>query len=160
MAGRFPAAPPSDGQCAAAMTRSGRLAALLCLTAMTLVVCRRAPPAASRAPGGTPVNVLLVTIDTLRADHLGAYGHKTAQTPTLDALAARGVRFATAVAHVPLTGPSHASLLTGLTPPGHGVRDNGGFVLPPSVRTAAEEFTAAGYRTAAFVSGFPLDRRF
>jgi arylsulfatase A-like enzyme/Tfp pilus assembly protein PilF len=106
------------------------------------------------------VNVLLVTIDTLRADHVGCYGAKDAETPALDALAARGVRFATAVAHVPLTGPSHASLLTGRTPLGHGMRDNGSFALPPTIPTLAEAFRAAGYRTAAFVSGFPLDRRF
>ena len=105
-------------------------------------------------------NVLLVTIDTLRADHLGCYGHAAALTPTIDGLAARGVRFATAVAHVPLTGPSHASLLTGRTPLGHGFRDNGGYAIPAGVKTAAEDFRQAGYRTAAFVSGFPLDRRF
>jgi len=104
--------------------------------------------------------VLLVTIDTLRADHVGCYGHASAATPAVDALAARGVRFATAVAHVPLTGPSHASLLTSRTPLGHGFRDNGGYVLPPPVRTAAEDFRQGGYRTAAFVSAFPLDRRF
>ena len=105
-------------------------------------------------------NVLLVTIDTLRADHVGCYGHRAAATPVLDALAARGLRFATAVAHAPLTAPSHASILTGLLPLGHGVRDNGSFVLPPSPTTLAEVFRDAGYRTAAFVSGFPLDRRF
>ena len=64
------------------------------------------------------------------------------------------------MAHAPLTAPSHASILTGLTPLGHGVRDNGAYVLPPSVRTLAEDFREAGYRTAAFVSGFPLKRRF
>ena len=112
------------------------------------------------APGSARPNVLLVTIDTLRADRLGCYGRAGALTPTLDALATRGARFPTAVAHVPLTGPSHASILTGRNPPGHGVRDNGGYVLPARVKTAAEEFKAAGYRTAAFVSGFPLDRRF
>src|SRR5262245_53699638 len=105
-------------------------------------------------------NVLLVTIDTLRADHLGCYGHAAAVTPTLDALAARVVRSETAVSHVPLTGPSHASILTGRTPLGHGLRDNGGYVLPREVGTAAEDFKRAGYRTAAFVSGFSLDRRF
>ncbi len=103
---------------------------------------------------------MLVTIDTLRADHVGCYGHAQAATPTLDALAAGGVRFRTAVAHVPLTGPSHASILTGRTPLGHGMRDNGGFVLPPSVPTMAEVFSKAGYSTAAFVSGFPLSSRF
>jgi choline-sulfatase len=105
-------------------------------------------------------NILLVTIDTLRADHLGCYGYGNAATPVLDALAARGVRFRTAVVHVPLTGPSHASILTGRTPLGHGMRDNGGFILPPSVPSAAEAFRVAGYRTAAFVSGFPLSARF
>jgi choline-sulfatase len=118
--------------------------------------CRQAhPPVPRERP-----NVLFVTIDTLRADRLGCYGHAAAVTPALDALATRGVRFATAIAHVPLTGPSHASLLTGRTPLGHGFRDNGGYVLPPQVKTAAEDFGQAGYRTAAFVSGFPLDRRF
>jgi arylsulfatase A-like enzyme/cytochrome c-type biogenesis protein CcmH/NrfG len=119
--------------------------------------CRRAAPA---PPPASRPNVLLVTIDTLRADHVGCYGRAQALTPTLDGLAARGVRFATAVAHVPLTGPSHASILTGLSPLGHGFRDNGGFVLPAQVRTTAEDFGKAGYRTAAFVSGFPLNRRF
>jgi arylsulfatase A-like enzyme/Tfp pilus assembly protein PilF len=105
-------------------------------------------------------NVLLVTIDTLRADRLGCYGHRAAVTPVLDGLAARGVRFEVAVAHTPLTAPSHASILTGLTPLGHGVRDNGAYVLPPGARSVAEDFRQAGYRTAAFVSGFPLKRRF
>jgi choline-sulfatase len=105
-------------------------------------------------------NVLLVTIDTLRADHVGCYGYTSASTPTIDALAGRGVRFETAVAHAPLTGPSHASILTGQLPLGHGFRNNSGFTLSPQARTAAEDFRQAGYRTAAFVSGFPLDRRF
>ena len=128
------------------------------LLAFLLVAgCREERPAGTTA---AKLNVLLVTIDTLRADHLACYGHAGAATPTLDALAARGVRFATAIAHVPLTGPSHASILTGRTPLGHGFRDNGGYVLPAEARTAAEDFRASGYRTAAFVSGFPLDRRF
>ncbi|HSD25853.1 MAG TPA: sulfatase-like hydrolase/transferase, partial [Vicinamibacteria bacterium] len=81
-------------------------------------------------------------------------------TPVLDALAARGVRFATAVAHVPLTGPSHASILSGLGPLGHGFRENAGFVLPAQVKSGPQDLHDAGYRTAAFVSAFPLDRRF
>jgi arylsulfatase A-like enzyme/Tfp pilus assembly protein PilF len=117
----------------------------------------RARPAAG--PPRRP-NVLLVTIDTLRADHLGCYGYADARTPVLDGLAARGVRFATAVAHGPLTAPSHASILTGLTPPRHGVRDNGGFALAANVPMLPAAFLGAGYRTTAFVSGFPLDRRF
>src|SRR5436309_14565652 len=112
-------------------------AALLAL--LLLAGCWREPPGDVAA--GRP-NVLLVTIDTLRADHLGCYGHAGAATPTLDALAARGVRFATAVAHVPLTGPSHASILTGRTPLGHGFRDNGGSAPPAEARTAARGLPA------------------
>jgi arylsulfatase A-like enzyme len=107
-----------------------------------------------------PPNVLLVTIDTLRWDRLGAYGHASAATPVLDGLARRGVRFTTAIAHAPLTAPSHASILTGRNPLGHGVRDNGAFALPKEPRTLAEVFRDAGYSTAAFVSGFPLDHRY
>ena len=107
-----------------------------------------------------PPNVLLITIDTLRWDHVGAYGATGVATPALDSLAARGVRFETAIAHVPLTGPSHASILTGLTPVRHGVRDNGAFVLAPALPTLATKLRAGGYTTAGFISGFPLERRF
>jgi choline-sulfatase len=119
---------------------------------------RSAAPSATKE--GLRPNVLLVTIDTLRADRVGCYGHAAAATPVLDGLAARGVRFATAVAHVPLTGPSHASLFTGRTPLGHGFRDNGGYTLPAGLTTVAEDFGKNGYETAAFVSAFPLHRRF
>ncbi len=118
--------------------------------------------AGCRSSGGTAAprpSVLLVTLDTVRADRIGAYGHAGAATPRIDALARGGVRFETAVAAAPLTAPSHATLMTGRIPPRHGVRDNG-FALPAGVPTLAEAFGAAGYRTAAFVSGFPLDRRF
>jgi choline-sulfatase len=128
------------------------------LASATLIAGCRQRPAAPATPNRP--NVLLVTIDTLRADRVGSYGYRQASTPTLDGLAARGVRFKTAVAHAPLTGPSHASILTGLTPLGHGFRNNSGFVFAPSIRTAAEDFKQAGYRTGAVVSGFPLDRRF
>jgi arylsulfatase A-like enzyme/cytochrome c-type biogenesis protein CcmH/NrfG len=138
------------------MTRRSLSTALVSLLAL-VPGCRRAAPTAP--PAGRP-NVLLVTIDTLRADRVGCYGHASASTPALDALAARGVRFETAIAHVPLTGPSHASILTGLGPLGHGFRENAGFVLPAQVRSGTEDFRQAGYRTAAFVSAFPLDRRF
>jgi choline-sulfatase len=132
--------------------------AAVAVLAVTIFVVRRGISKPS-GPTARP-NVLLVTIDTLRADRVGCYGYARAATPTLDGLAARGVRFATAIAHVPLTAPSHASILTGRTPLGHGMRDNGGFVLPEKVRTLAEDFRAAGYHTSAFVSGFPLNRRF
>ena len=103
---------------------------------------------------------VLVTIDTLRADHLGSYGAEDAGTPTLDALAGRGVRFHTAIAPTPLTLPSHATLLTALDPPDHGVRGNGRFRLPDELPTLPERMRASGFATAAFVSAFVLDRRF
>src|SRR5262249_42752010 len=109
---------------------------------------------------GTRPSILLVTIDTLRADRLGCYSYGPAATPVLDALAARDVRFTPAPAPAPLPPPPPASILTGLLPLRHGVHDNGSEVLPPSVPTLAEAFQRAGYRTAAFVSGFPLDHRF
>ena len=135
--------------------------ALTALSALTAVMLAAGCGAgASRVSSPDRPNVLLVTIDTLRADHVGCYGYTKASTPTIDGLASRGVRFETAIAHAPLTGPSHASILTGQIPLGHGFRNNSGFTLSPQVRTAAEDFRQTGYRTAAFVSGFPLDRRF
>jgi arylsulfatase A-like enzyme/cytochrome c-type biogenesis protein CcmH/NrfG len=109
-------------------------------------------------PAGPP-NVLLVTIDTLRADRLGSYGYASARTPVLDALAARGTRFARATTVVPLTLPAHSSLLTGTWPAFHGVRDNGGFYLEPEHVTLAETLEARGYRTGGFVAAFVLDGR-
>lgn len=136
------------------MKRSVGLVVAAAAAAAAFLLWRAAPPARR------PPNVLLVTIDTLRADRVGSYGAVAGATPALDRLAARGVRFTTALAHAPLTAPSHASILTGLLPVHHGVRDNGAFVLPATLPTLAERFAAAGYRTAAFVSGFPLDHRF
>lgn len=105
-------------------------------------------------------NVLLVTIDTLRADRLGAYGSRAGLTPVLDSLAHGGVRFTRAWSHAPITLPAHASILTGLLPPHHGVRNNGSFRLGPQAATLGERLQAAGYRTAAFVGAFVLDTRF
>jgi arylsulfatase A-like enzyme len=107
-----------------------------------------------------PVDVVLITLDTTRADKLGAYGGDPSVSPNLDGLARHGVLFGQAFSHVPLTLPSHASLLTGLIPPRHGVRDNAGFALREGIPTLAEQFARAGYRTAAFVSAFVLDHRF
>src|SRR5690349_15312793 len=129
------------------------------LTFVTLG-CRSRGPESSVTPRSSRPNVLLVTIDTLRADHVGSYGYQSASTQTIDTLARRGVRFETAVAQAPLTGPSHASILTGQTPLGHGFRNNSGFILAPQVKTIAQDFRNAGYHTGGFVSGFPLDRRF
>jgi arylsulfatase A-like enzyme/Flp pilus assembly protein TadD len=105
-------------------------------------------------------NVLLVTIDTLRVDRVGAYGGPAGLTPTLDRLAQEGIRFESARSHVPLTLPSHASLLTARIPPRHGVRDNGAYRLDGSQPGLAGALKAAGYHTAAFVGAFVLDARF
>src|SRR6185436_14242094 len=99
-----------------------------------------------------------ITIDTLRADSVGAYGAST-PTPALDALAAAGVRYDRAFATAPVTLTSHASLMTGRYPPGHGARHNG-MRMDLKTLTMADVFAAAGYKTAAFVSAYPLDRRF
>ncbi|HET7452545.1 MAG TPA: sulfatase-like hydrolase/transferase [Thermoanaerobaculia bacterium] len=107
-----------------------------------------------------PTNVLLVTIDTVRADHLGAYGFHAAETPNLDRLATEGVRFDDAMSAVPLTLPSHATILSGLLPPHHGLRNNGAGKFPADRDTLATRFAAAGYRTGAFVGAFVLDHRF
>ena len=105
-------------------------------------------------------NLLVVTIDTLRADRVGAYGYREARTPHLDRLASEGVVFEDVTAQVPVTLPSHASLFTGLLPPTHGVRDNTYFRLDTEARTLAEVLKAQGYETAAFVSAFVLDSSF
>jgi arylsulfatase A-like enzyme/Flp pilus assembly protein TadD len=104
--------------------------------------------------------VLLVTIDTLRADRLGAYGHAGARTPVLDALAGRGVRFADATAHAPLTHPSHAAIMTGRYPGAFGIKLNGMTPLPPEAVTLAERFQAAGYATGAVVGSVILDEAY
>jgi arylsulfatase A-like enzyme/Flp pilus assembly protein TadD len=106
------------------------------------------------------LNVLLVTIDTLRPDRLSCYSPKYVQTPQIDALAARGVLFERAFAHAPLTLPSHASILLGATPLAHGADDNGMCVVPRSAPNMAKALKAAGCATGAFVSAFPLDSRF
>jgi len=101
-------------------------------------------------------NLLVVTIDTLRADHVGAYGYQGAETPALDDLARRGTRFENMLSPVPLTGPAHASIFTGQYPPVHGVRDNVAFTLSGRHATLASILEANGYDTAAFVGGFPV----
>jgi arylsulfatase A-like enzyme/Flp pilus assembly protein TadD len=105
-------------------------------------------------------NLLLVTIDTLRADRVGAYGSNRGLTPAIDDFANTGLRFERAYAHVPLTLPSHATLMTAGYPTRNGVRDNGTFHLGPTSPTIADALQRAGYRTAAFVGSFVLDARF
>ena len=105
-------------------------------------------------------NVLLITLDTARADHIGAYGCKYAFTPMLDALAKQSVKFNQAFAPAPITLPSHATILTGLYPFYHGIRDNSHFVLNPGVNTLAETLRENGYQTAAVVAAFVLNAQF
>jgi arylsulfatase A-like enzyme/Tfp pilus assembly protein PilF len=110
-----------------------------------------------REPG---LSVLLITVDTLRADAVGAYGKAGALTPWMDRLAAAGVRFDDAHAHNVVTLPSHANILAGRYPLDHGVRDNSGFRFPAGIETLATLLKARGYATGAFVSAFPLASRF
>lgn len=105
-------------------------------------------------------HLLIITLDTTRADRLGCYGYKDASTPSLDGIARRGVLFHRAYSPAPLTLPAHASLFTGLYPPEHGLRTNGLGRLDESLLTLPEMLKQAGYDTAAFVSSFVLDKRF
>jgi len=110
--------------------------------------------------GPWPRNLVLITIDTLRADHLGCYGNQTIQTPAIDTLASQGILFRQAFSPVPLTLPAHASILTGLYPPVHGLQDNGYFILDDRYNTLAEILKEQGYTTAAVVASFVLNSRF
>src|SRR5262249_22571555 len=123
---------------------------LVVVTAMT--ACRDA----ERPRLAATRNLILVTIDTLRADRVGVNGGPRGLTPTLDEIGRHGAVFLDATAHAPLTLPSHASILTGRYPTAHGVHDNTGFVLTDRVPTLATMLHAGGYRTAAFVSSFVL----
>src|SRR5438132_286978 len=125
-------------------------AALMMLLAGAATSACRGPRAYSEAP------VVLVSIDTLRADHLPLYGYKDGSTPTLDALGREGIVFDAAYSHCPLTLPAHASMLTGLLPPRHGVRDNLGFRLAPEHRTLGTRFKTAGLRTGGAISAYVL----
>jgi len=140
-------------------SRSCGLAALLAICCACGRAARpSAPPIAAGALRGA--NVLLVTIDTLRADYVGAYGSSRGATPTLDRLAAEGLRFDVVYAHVPLTLPSHTTIMTGTYPFTSGVRDNGSFRFDGARPTLASALKHAGYSTAAFVGAFPVDARF
>jgi arylsulfatase A-like enzyme/Flp pilus assembly protein TadD len=110
------------------------------------------------AATGAPPNLLLVTIDTLRADRVGAYGFAPSPTPSLDRLAREGVLLADAVAHVPQTRPSHVSLFTGRLPYEHGIRDNFSKPLDPATPTLATLLQARGYATGGFIGAYPVSR--
>jgi arylsulfatase A-like enzyme/Tfp pilus assembly protein PilF len=116
-------------------------------------------PNISKLREGQDFNVILITLDTTRADRLGCYGFSNIETPMIDLLASRGIRFDKCYAQTPLTLPSHTSIMTGTLPLYHGVRDNGGFIVPRELRTMAELFKERGYETAAFIAAYVLDSK-
>ncbi len=129
----------------------GAFIGLALVLSASLAAAAPAPAAAAPKP-----NVLIVTLDTLRADRLGAYGSKRGLTPHLDGFAARSAVFTRAFAQATTTLPSHADILLGLAPPAHGVHDNLHFVVRPEFVTLAEHLAGHGYATGAFIGGFPL----
>ncbi len=140
-----------------------RRASLLCLCTfalLTITSCRSSQKKDESAAAFKPINVVLITLDTVRADHLHCYGNKNVQTPNIDNLAAKGVLLEKAVTQAPLTLPSHASMFTGLNPNVTGVRDTGGFTLQPKFVTLATILEKHGWKTAAFVSAFVFKRVF
>ncbi len=141
---------------------AGLLAAVMALGLIALLApsTRSGLPEQLTTGSAAGFNVLVITLDTTRADRLGCYGYGAAETPVLDALAAEGVRFTDAVTAVPVTLPAHATIFTGLDPPNHGVRNNGEFRLGAGHTTLAEVLGDQGYETAAFISAFVLDARF
>ena len=127
--------------------RFGWTSSVSSLFALTLLACSSEPP----------LNVVLITLDTTRADHLGCYGHEGIETPHIDRLAATGTLYERAYTPVPITLPSHLSILTGTYPAYHGVHENAGFYVAPELTTLPEILKRRGYDTAAFVGAFPLD---
>ena len=153
-------------------TRRG--AALLSLAALAVaafVARATLPPRVITTPSGilvgrlpagervSDLNLLLITLDTTRADRMGAYGRAGAVTPAFDRIARQGVLFRHAVTAAPLTLPAHATIFTARFPPAHGVRDNGGFFLDAKETTLAERLKANGFATGGFVGAYVLDRR-
>jgi len=151
--------PKTDGRPRAARRLAGAGAALGLLVLLLIVFVIRPGREGVRLPGANSYNILLITLDTTRADHLGCYGYQPAKTPNLDRLAREGVRFARVYCPAPLTLPSHCSIMTGLNPVAHGVHNNG-HDLPPGTKTLAEILKQHGYSTSAFVSSFSVDSRF
>jgi len=134
----------------------GAIAAICCLVYFFVI-----KPGRSRikSADASAFNILLLTIDTTRADRLGCYGYQQAKTPSLDGLAREGIRFSRVYCPAPMTLPSHLSILSGLYPVAHGVRNNGHH-LPSEIGTLAQILKGRGCATAAFVSSFSVDSRF
>ncbi len=131
-----------------------------CITMGAMSLAASTTPPAADSATQSPRNIVLISVDTLRADALGFMGNEHVETPTLDRLAAEGLVFTNAHAHNVVTLPSHANMLTGRLPYEHGVRDNAGFVLTEDIPTLATLLGAEGFATAAFIGAFPLDSRF
>lgn len=138
------------------MRRRRVIAVIVCVAAAAAAAAWWLRPRTLEYPGA---NVLLVTLDTLRADRLGSYGHGAARTPVLDRLAGDGIRFAEVVAPVPLTLPSHTTLMASQRPPRHGVRDNAGFEVAGDATLLADLLSTQGYDTGAFVGAYVLHAR-
>src|SRR5580704_18696694 len=141
--------------------RFSTLLAILLFALLPSLPCAATTPARAKphpASSVTKPSVILITIDTLRADHVGCYGAQMVKTPTLDALARDGVAFERAISQVPLTWPSHAVILTGTYPFQNGVQDFTGQPLDERFRSVAQVFKQQGYVTGAVVSAFVLDR--
>jgi arylsulfatase A-like enzyme/Flp pilus assembly protein TadD len=132
----------------------------MAVLAMAVFLLAAAPPAKAPARPASGRDIVLITIDTLRADAPGFAGNKRSPTPVLDRLAVQGRVFTNTHAHNVVTLPSHANILTGLYPFQHGVRDNSGFRLAGTIPTLATVLHGAGYATGAFVGAFPLDSQF
>ncbi|MCK4646724.1 MAG: sulfatase-like hydrolase/transferase [Candidatus Aminicenantes bacterium] len=132
------------------------LIVIICTAALILFIS----PAKISIQRDSGLNVLLITLDTTRADRLGCYGYPRAKTPNLDSLAQKGVRFANVYCQVPLTLPSHCSIMAGTYPVSHNVHNNGTYYLTSDQLTLAEVLKARGFKTAAFVASFTVDSRF
>ncbi|HUU38190.1 MAG TPA: sulfatase-like hydrolase/transferase [Candidatus Desulfaltia sp.] len=116
--------------------------------------------AGARTSPPSRLNLLLITVDTLRADRVSFYSDRHVRTPRIDGLAARGIVFTRAFSHCTTTLPAHANILLGTTPLHHGVHDNANFVVGNEFLTLAEHLKSSGYSTGAFIGGFPLESRF
>lgn len=138
--------------------RSSVLAIVAAVVGLVAVLCLAASPAVSATEqSGDGPNLLLITIDTLRADRIGVYGAENVDTPAIDRVAGQGVRFDQATTTAPLTLPAHASILTGQNPYRHGVRDNHNFRLADDILTLAEVLGGAGYDTGGFIGSWVLN---